>query len=153
MVGHRSPRYHRFGTPAARLDDLANLLPARATAVLTVLSASVVGGSRRQALHSWLRDGRQHPSPNSGQCEAAAAGALGVRLGGRNVYHGRVEERPALGDGRPPGIDDITRAARLSAVVGSAAVVLAVGHVLGRPLRAKAFRALHHRGTASRERG
>ncbi len=108
MVGHRSPRYHRFGTPAARLDDLANLLPARATAALTVLSAPVVGGSRRQALRSWLRDGRQHPSPNSGQCEAAAAGALGVRLGGRNVYHGRVEERPALGDGRPPGIDDIT---------------------------------------------
>ena len=73
----------------------------------------------------WLRDGGRHPSPNSGQCEAAAAGALGIRLGGRNVYGSRVEERPQLGDGGPPAPRDVRRAATLSVVVGAAALGLA----------------------------
>ncbi|MGH3315640.1 MAG: adenosylcobinamide-phosphate synthase CbiB, partial [Nocardioidaceae bacterium] len=86
MVGHRSARYRRFGRVAAQADDLANLLPARATAVLTCAAAPIVGGSPSAAWRVWRRDGRRHPSPNAGQCEAAAAGALGVRLGGENVY-------------------------------------------------------------------
>jgi adenosylcobinamide-phosphate synthase len=135
MVGHRSPRYRDFGTAAARLDDVANLAPARATAALTVLTAPVAGGSRMGALRAWLRDGGRHPSPNAGQCEAAMAGALGVRLGGRNVYHGRVEERPTLGDGRPPAAADIRGAARLSGAIATAAVVMAVGHAAARPWR------------------
>ena len=61
------------------------------------------------------------------------AGALGVRLGGRNVYHGRVEERPALGDGKPPAVADIRRAARLSGAIGVAALALAVGHAAAGP--------------------
>jgi len=133
MVGHRSERYRDFGTPAARLDDLANLGPSRATAALTVALAPLAGGSRAEALRTWLRDGRRHPSPNAGQCESAMAGALGVRLGGRNVYHGRVEERPALGDGKPPAVADIRRAARLSGAVGVATLVLAVGHAAAGP--------------------
>jgi adenosylcobinamide-phosphate synthase len=135
MVGHRSARYRDFGTAAARLDDLANLGPSRATAALTVALAPLVSGSRVEALRAWLRDGRRHPSPNAGQCEAAMAGALGVRLGGRNVYHGRVEERPVLGDGKPPEVADIRRAARLSAAVGAAALALAVGHAVAAPWR------------------
>jgi adenosylcobinamide-phosphate synthase len=142
MVGHRSPRYRRFGTASARLDDVANLLPAPVTAALTVAVAPALGGSRWQALRVWLRDGGRHPSPNSGHCEAAAAGALGVRLGGRNVYQGRVEERPELGDGEKPVVADIARAARLSALVGGAAVALAVGHALARPARGVAARAV-----------
>ncbi|MDG6104752.1 cobalamin biosynthesis protein [Dactylosporangium aurantiacum] len=125
MVGHRSARYARFGTASARLDDLANLVPSRVTAALTVAAAPVVGGRSGAALRVWLRDGGRHPSPNSGQCEAAAAGALGVRLGGRNVYGSRVEERPHLGDGGPPGPRDVRRAAVLSLVVGAAALGLA----------------------------
>jgi adenosylcobinamide-phosphate synthase len=135
MVGHRSARYRDFGTASARLDDLANLGPSRATAALTVILAPRVGGGTGEALRTWLRDGRRHPSPNAGQCEAAMAGALGVRLGGRNVYQGRVEERPVLGDGRPPAVADIRRAARLSAVVGAAALALAVGHAAAAPSR------------------
>src|SRR5947207_12682036 len=107
MVGHRSDRYRRFGTAAARLDDLANLAPARLTAALTVLAARPLGGSWRGALRTWLRDGGRHPSPNAGRCEAAMAGALGVRLGGRNLYGTRVEVRPTLGDGRRAKPDDI----------------------------------------------
>jgi adenosylcobinamide-phosphate synthase len=127
MVGHRSARYARFGTAAARLDDGANLLPARLTGLLTVAAAPVAGGRCAQAWRVWRRDRYAHPSPNAGQCEAATAGALGVRLGGRNVYFGRSEIRPPLGDGERPGAEDIGRAAKLSATVGLGALGIAVG--------------------------
>ena len=140
MVGHRSPRYRRFGWAAARLDDLANLAPARFAAALTVAAAPVVGGSRRATLGTWLRYGHRHPSPNAGQCEASAAGALGVRLGGRNVYAGRVEHRPVLGTGRDAVPADIARAARLSAAVGALAVALTVGHAATAPARRAVLR-------------
>ena len=125
MIGHRSPRYERFGWAAARLDDAANLLPARVTGLLAAALAPAVGGSTRRALHTMRRDGAAHPSPNGGRCEAAFAGALDVRLGGINTYRGRVEERGTLGDGAPPGAADIDRAIRLSRLVSVAAVVLA----------------------------
>lgn len=126
MVGHRSPRYRRFGTAAARLDDAVNLVPSRLTALLTALLAPLAGGDAKRALRIWRRDGGRHPSPNSGQCEAAFAGALGVRLGGTNIYQGRAETRPALGDGRPPAARDLRRAAELSTLVGLAALAFAV---------------------------
>ncbi len=135
MVGHRTPKYRSFGTAAARLDDVANLAPSRLTAALTVAAAPRVAGSRRDALTVWLRDGRRHPSPNAGQCEAAMAGALGVRLGGANKYSGRVEVRPTLGDGKPAAPADIRRAARLSGAVGALAVGLCAGHALAAPWR------------------
>jgi adenosylcobinamide-phosphate synthase len=127
MVGHRSPRYARFGWAAARLDDVANWVPARLTAALTVLCAPAAGGSASGALRIWWRDGAAHPSPNAGRCEAALAGALGLRLGGRNVYGSRVEDRPCLGDGRAPGASDVRRAVRLSRAVCAVAAVLAAG--------------------------
>lgn len=127
MVGHRSPRYQRFGTVAARLDDAANLLPARLTATLTVATAPSIGGDPRRAWRSWQRDGARHPSPNAGRVEAAAAGALGVGLGGPLSYGGRTELRPRLGDGPAAGPADITRAIRLSRVVTVVAAALAVG--------------------------
>src|SRR4051812_48259372 len=88
IVGHRSSRYLRFGWAAARLDDAANWIPARLTATLTVCAAGVVSGSPRGALTVVVRHAARHPSPNAGVAEAAFAGALGVRLGGRNVYGG-----------------------------------------------------------------
>ncbi|HEV2639587.1 MAG TPA: cobalamin biosynthesis protein [Actinocrinis sp.] len=130
MVGHHSQRYERFGWASARLDDLANLAPARLTGLLTVACAPLVGGTRREAWRTLRRDGRRHPSPNAGRCEAAAAGALGVRLGGTNLYGTRTEERPQLGAGRTPQGFDIARANRLSALVSAAALgVAAVGAV------------------------
>ncbi|WP_412098917.1 cobalamin biosynthesis protein [Micromonospora sp. BRA006-A] len=125
MVGHRSPRYARFGTPAARLDDALNLVPSRLTGLLTVAVAPVAHGDRAAAWHVWRRDRTDHPSPNAGQCEAAMAGALGVRLGGRNVYFGRAETRPFLGDGPRPEARHLKRAARISGAVGVAALGLA----------------------------
>lgn len=131
MVGYRSPRYRRFGWAAARADDVANYLPARVAALLTTVAAPVVGGSPRAALCAWRRDAAAHPSPNAGPVEAAAAGALGVRLGGRTVYAHGVELRPPLGEGPAPAPEDLLRAARLSRVVGAAAALLAAAVAAG----------------------
>src|SRR5918998_618860 len=125
MVGYRSPRHARFGWAAARTDDVANWLPARLTAALTVAAAPLTSGSARGAWTAWRRDGAAHPSPNAGRCEAALAGALDLRLGGRNVYGSRVEDRPTLGDGRAPAASDVPRAVRLSRAVWTAAAALA----------------------------
>ena len=122
MVGHRTPRYVRFGWAAARLDDLANLAPARVAALLTAAWAPVVGGRPVAALRVWRRDAHQHPSPNAGPVESAFAGALGVRLGGNNVYDGRAEQRGTLGDGPAAGVHDLPRAVRLAVAVDVAAV-------------------------------
>lgn len=122
MIGHRSPRYERFGWAAARLDDAANYLPARLTGLITV----AVGPDKGQALAVLRKDGHRHPSPNAGRCESAFAGALGLTLGGTNVYGGRTEHRPTLGDGRKPEVRDIRRAVRLTRAVSLTAAGLAV---------------------------
>jgi adenosylcobinamide-phosphate synthase len=124
MVGHRSARHLRFGWASARLDDVLNLAPARLSAALAAALAPVVGGERAEAMRAWTRDAHRHPSPNAGPVEAAFAGALGVRLGGTNVYGTRVEHRPTLGDGRPATADDIARAVRLADAVGVGAVMV-----------------------------
>lgn len=112
-AGHRE-----FGWFAARLDEVVNLLPTRVAAALTVASAPVVGGSASAALRAWRRDTVLHPSPNAGRVEAAFAGALEIRLGGRTVYPHGVRELPVLGDGRNPDAGHVTRAVELSRVVG-----------------------------------
>lgn len=125
MIGYRNQRYRRFGWAAARVDDLANLLPARATGLLTALMAPLVGGRPGTVLRTWRRDAGKHPSPNAGVVEAAAAGALGVRLGGRTEYRHGVEQRSELGAGPAPTVGDLRRAVRLSELVQYAAVVAA----------------------------
>ena len=124
MVGHRSPRYRRFGWAAARLDDVVGWAGARLTAAL----ATAAGPDRRGAWRVWRMDGGAHPSPNAGPVEAAFAGALGVRLGGRLAYGGRAEDRPLLGRaGRPADVPDIERAVRLARRVGALALAAAIG--------------------------
>lgn len=127
MVGHRSERYARFGTAAARLDDVANLVPARLTGLLTLAAAPLVGGRVRDGARAWRRDARGHPSPNAGVCEASAAGVLGVRLGGPTAYGDRVEQRPWLGDGPSPTAATVGAAVRLSRAVQIAALGVGVG--------------------------
>ncbi|MCX4727360.1 cobalamin biosynthesis protein [Streptomyces sp. NBC_01306] len=123
MVGHRSPRYLRYGWASARLDDLAGRPGARLTAVLAVLA----GGDPRGAVRAWRSDAGRHPSPNAGPVEASFAGALGVRLGGTLAYAGRVEHRAVLnGGGRPVAVGDIERAVRLSRRVSLLALATAL---------------------------
>jgi adenosylcobinamide-phosphate synthase len=130
MVGYRSPRFARFGSASARLDDVANWIPARLTALLTAACAPVAGGRPATAWRTARQYGRQHPSPNAGYCEAAFAGALGLRLGGSNSYEGVAEQRPELGEGRAPEPADIARAVRLSRAVTVAATVVTAGLAL-----------------------
>ncbi len=102
MVGYKNPRYLRFGWAAARTDDLANWIPARLTWLLLALAALFGGGNGLGALRIGWRDGRDHPSPNSGWGEATMAGALGVQLGGPATYQGNPSLKPTLGDARKP---------------------------------------------------
>ncbi|MCQ4083403.1 cobalamin biosynthesis protein [Streptomyces sp. RB6PN25] len=124
MVGHKSARYWRFGWAAARLDDVLGYPGSRLTAALT----TVAGPDPRGAWRAWRADGRKHPSPNAGPVEASFAGALGVRLGGRLAYGGRVEHRPVLGaHHRAVEARDIERAVRLSRRVGVLALAACAG--------------------------
>jgi adenosylcobinamide-phosphate synthase len=123
MIGHRSPRYARFGWAAARLDDIANYAAARVAAALVVMCAPLVGASPRGALAAWRRDAGRHPSPNAGVVEAAFAGALGVQLGGPTHYHYELQIRPALGDGPTPTVADLRRAVWLSRAVQASAAL------------------------------
>ena len=94
MIGHRTERHEAFGWAAARIDDLANIIPARLTGLMFVLLAP----DRSQAWSCTLRDARRHRSPNAGWPEAAIAGALGVRLSGPRIYHGPVADEPWLNE-------------------------------------------------------
>ncbi len=104
MIGHRSARHEAFGWAAARIDDVANFIPARLTGFLFVLLAP----RRFEALSCMTRDARCHRSPNAGWPEAAMAGALGVRLSGPRIYHGSITKEPWLNEGaRDPLAADI----------------------------------------------
>jgi adenosylcobinamide-phosphate synthase len=123
MVGYRSPRYEQFGKFAARLDDVANLLPARLTAGLL----AALGGSGR-ALQFILKFGNQHKSPNAGYPEAALAGVLDCRFGGPNYYHGQLVPKPYIGTNpRPIAPAEIDRVARLNHAVCAVLVAGIIG--------------------------
>jgi adenosylcobinamide-phosphate synthase len=108
MWGYKTERHLHFGWAAARLDDALNYLPAR----LTALSYALFGATRR-ALACWRRQAPLWESPNAGPVMAAGAGSLGLALGGAAIYHGRLEERPPLGEGRAARGEDIGRALSL----------------------------------------
>ena len=98
MLGYKNSRYLHFGRFAARLDDLANLVPARLSALLILLAGHLQGLDWNSGWRILRRDRRAHASPNSGGPEAAMAGILGIRLGGANYYHGELVEKPYIGD-------------------------------------------------------
>jgi adenosylcobinamide-phosphate synthase len=124
MIGHLDERHRDVGWASARLDDAANWLPARITALLFVTAGGLLSGSLDVAKKAWaivMRDGGKHPSPNSGRPEAAMAGVLGVQLGGTNLYDGKAVTRPVLGD---PG------SALTSEHIGQALMVMVVTYLL-----------------------
>lgn len=98
MVGYKNDKYLNLGWASARLDDVANYIPARVTALLLTLCARLLRLDWRNCWRMVRRDARLHPSPNSGYPESAVAGALGIRLGGENVYHGVTSFRAYMGN-------------------------------------------------------
>ncbi len=140
MIGYKNDRYMRFGTAAAKLDDILNYIPSRISALLMILTAFLFelcsrtgkGGvetgrcSGKNAWRIWRRDRRKHASPNSAQTEAACAGALGIQLAGDAVYFGKTVKKPTIGDPtRPVENEDIRRACHL--MFGTAWILWAVG--------------------------
>lgn len=132
MVGYKNDRYRYFGWAAARLDDLANYVPARITGMLIVVSLYLYTLAQRtgsaaeetkKAFSVMLRDGRNHTSPNSGVPEAAMAGALRIQLGGPSMYGGVVYEKPFIGDRGP---DDYLMASRKALVLAFITAVIAL---------------------------
>jgi adenosylcobinamide-phosphate synthase len=102
MIGYKNERYRHFGTAAARLDDVVNLLPARLAALLILAAGWLTGHDARTGWYILRRDHANHASPNSGWPEAAMAGVLGVRLGGPNRYFGVLVDKPFIGAARRP---------------------------------------------------
>ncbi|WP_298705110.1 adenosylcobinamide-phosphate synthase CbiB [uncultured Veillonella sp.] len=102
MLGYKNERYLLFGRVAARLDDVANYIPARLTFLLYVLSAAILRHDWKAALHITFRDAHKHPSPNGGYAEAPVAGALHIRLGGYNTYGEITSFRAYMGDPKNP---------------------------------------------------
>lgn len=114
MVGYQNETYLYFGRAAAKLDDLANLIPSRIAGLLMVVCAKGVGLDSKGAWRIFRRDRYAHNSPNSAQTEAACAGALGVELAGNASYFGKICRKPTIGDRiRPVENQDIPRANRL----------------------------------------
>lgn len=125
MVGYKNEKYLHFGRAAAKLDDAANYIPSRLAALLLIAAALLTGRDGKNAFRIWRRDRRNHDSPNSAQCEAVMAGALGVRLAGPASYFGKRHEKPYIGDpARPVEPEDIPRACRMEYAGGALCMAL-----------------------------
>lgn len=132
MVGYRNEKYRDFGWASARLDDLANYVPARVTGAIMLLAFWLLGKPVKKALQTVLRDAPMHPSPNSGIPEAAVAGALGIRLGGLNFYGGVQSFRAYMGDPEKDlGREHIYDTVRLMRVTSIIAVLVGTAAVYG----------------------
>jgi len=127
MVGYKNDRYLYFGRAAARLDDAFNFIPSRVSRLLMIPASLILRLDARGALRIFLRDRKKHLSPNSAQTESAAAGALGVQLGGSNVYFGKLVQKPTIGDAlRPIEPADILRTRRLMYCTSALALLLCI---------------------------
>ena len=115
MVGYKNEKYINFGRFSAKLDDVANYIPSRLSALGMIAAAYLgIGFDGPEAARIWRRDRRNHSSPNSAQTESACAGALGVQLGGNAYYFGKLYEKPTMGDPkRAIEGEDINKACRL----------------------------------------
>ena len=125
MVGYKHEKYRAIGMVSARLDDVANFIPARLSWLLIGLAAFICRDNGARALRIGWRDRKNHSSPNCAWSEATVAGALGIHLGGPNDYFGERVNKPWIGDAhRPIAIDDISRTIRLMWVASTLALLL-----------------------------
>ncbi len=125
MIGYRNDAFEYFGKFAARLDDVVNYVPARISALLMITATLITRNDTRRAIRIYWRDRRKHKSPNSAQTESVCAGALGLALGGGNYYHGKLVQKPVIGDDAfPPTSRHINDANRIMLTATVLAIVL-----------------------------
>lgn len=125
MVGYRNEKYEYFGKASAKLDDMANWIPARICGLLMIASAWILKMSAGGALRVFRSDRKNHLSPNSAHTESVAAGALGIQLGGAHIYFGKVVEKPTIGEPlRPAQAEDILKTNRMMIVTSVLLLVL-----------------------------
>ena len=128
MIGYNNEKYAFFGKFAARLDDIANFLPSRISAMLMILASLVCRLDAKQALKIFVRDRYNHKSPNSAQTESVCAGALGLSLAGDSYYKGVLVQKPVIGDAlRPAEKEDIKQANKLMYATAWMALLLGMG--------------------------
>ena len=132
MVGYHNETYEYFGKAAARLDDVMNWIPSRLSGLLMTEAAFLLGKKRgfdgKKAWKVFLRDRKNHKSPNSAQTEAACAGALGLQLAGDAYYFGKLVKKPVIGDDRRKiQAGDIRRANQLMYVTAALTLILSLG--------------------------
>ena len=129
MVGYKNEKYIDFGKVSARVDDIANFIPARLTGLIFVpLSSLILGYNFKNSLKIFFRDRNKHSSPNSGQSESAYAGALGVQFGGRITYFGKDYEKQKIGDKlKDFDYEDIKKAVNILYVVSFITTVTFIG--------------------------
>lgn len=127
MYGYRDYKFRYFGKFSARADDISNLIPARISIPVIAAAALACGFDAESSLKVGIRDRRKHESPNSAHGEAAFAGALGLKLGGAGLYHGKIRQLPQIGDGIPDaGPEDIRNAVKLMNAASNAALAVMV---------------------------
>ncbi|MCR4578244.1 MAG: adenosylcobinamide-phosphate synthase CbiB [Clostridiales bacterium] len=134
MVGYLDEKYRDIGWSSAKLDDVLNYVPARITALLMCAGAYLTGLDGKNAFRTVRRDHANHLSPNCAWSEAAAAGALHIRLGGTHTYFGKTVAKPTIGDADRPAVpEDITKANRLLYATGflAVAVIALAGLMIG----------------------
>ncbi|MDF2524889.1 MAG: cobalamin biosynthesis protein, partial [Clostridiales bacterium] len=125
MVGYMNEKYINIGRASAKTDDAANYLPARISGILIPASAMLCGMNFSKSFYIMRRDRRNHKSPNCAYPEAAVAGALGIRIGGTNVYFGKAVEKPTIGDpDREIQAEDIPRTIHLMYVSSTLTLIL-----------------------------
>ena len=130
MLGYKNEKYLNFGRCAAKVDDVANFIPARLSALGMIAAAALTGFDGKNAARIWRRDRRKHASPNSAQTESVCAGALHIQLAGNAYYFGKLYEKPFIGDpDRTAEPADISRACRL--MYGTSVCLLAVFEAIG----------------------
>ena len=131
MVGYKNEKYLNFGWASANLDDIANFIPARIAAIVLPISSLICGADYSNSVKILKRDGKKHPSPNSGIPEAAIAGALRIRLGGPNIYNNISSDKPFIGDAQKSVcFDDIKSTSKIVMVSAIISVVMGIAFLL-----------------------
>ncbi|MHC4322141.1 MAG: adenosylcobinamide-phosphate synthase CbiB, partial [Planctomycetota bacterium] len=131
MVGYKNEKYLNFGWASAKLDDIANFIPARIAAVILPISSLICGADYSNSVKILKRDWQKHPSPNSGIPEAAIAGALRIRLGGPSVYNDIASYKPFIGDPQKSVcLDDINSTSKIVMVSAIISVVMGIAFLM-----------------------